>query len=116
MGLDPNSFDLTGIHSGASHRSNNSNNVAPAQPQTDMRSTIGTGGIIPSQATILGPAVAASAPAIVQNDNATASRKPRDRKRGKDMYGCDVCNQAKRYTSACTLYRVRSSKPHPQFT
>ncbi|KXH43452.1 hypothetical protein CSIM01_11962 [Colletotrichum simmondsii] len=105
MGLDPNDLDLTSIRSGAPHRSNNSNNVAPAQPQTDMSSTIGIGGIISSQAAVLGPAVAASAPAIVQNGNAAVIRKPRYRKRGKDMYWCDVCNQAKRYTPACTLYR-----------
>ncbi|KXH34297.1 hypothetical protein CNYM01_01102 [Colletotrichum nymphaeae SA-01] len=110
MGLDPNSFDLTGIRSGASHRSNNSNNVAPAQPQTDMSSTIGTGGIISSQAAVLAPGVAASAPAIVQTGRVAVTRRPRDRKRGKDMYGCDLCNQAKRYTSACTLYRHKKSK------
>ncbi|KAK1703393.1 hypothetical protein BDP67DRAFT_571505 [Colletotrichum lupini] len=103
MGLDPNNFDLTGIRSDAPCSSNNSNNVATAQPQTDMSSTIGTGGIISSQAAVL-------TRAIVQTGKAAVTGKPRGRKRGKDMYGCDVCNQAKRYTSACTLYRHKKSK------
>ncbi|KAK1493332.1 hypothetical protein CTAM01_09476 [Colletotrichum tamarilloi] len=103
MGLDPNNFDLTGIRSDAPCSSNNGNNVATAQPQTDMGSTIGTGGIISSQAAVL-------ARAIVQTGKAAVTGKPRGRKRGKDMYGCDVCNQAKRYTSACTLYRHKKSK------
>ncbi|KAK1724935.1 uncharacterized protein BDZ83DRAFT_730725 [Colletotrichum acutatum] len=110
MGLDPDSFDLTGIRSGAPHSSNNSNNVAPGQAQTDMSSAIGAGEIIPSQASVLAPAVAASTTAIVQTGKAAVTGKPRDRKRGKDMYGCDVCNQTKRYTSACTLYRHKKSK------
>ncbi|KAK0380939.1 hypothetical protein CLIM01_01695 [Colletotrichum limetticola] len=103
MGLDLNNFDLTGIRSDAPSSSNNGNNVATAQPQTDMGSTIGTGGIISSQAAVL-------ARAIVQTGKAAVTGKPRGRKRGKDMYGCDVCNQAKRYTSACTLYRHKKSK------
>ncbi|KAJ0296522.1 hypothetical protein COL516b_011550 [Colletotrichum fioriniae] len=110
MGLDPNSFDLTGIRPGATHRSDNSNNVGPAQPQTDMSSTIGTGEIISNQAAVLAVTVAASALAIIQTGKAALTGKPRDRKRGKDLYGCDVCNQTKRYTSACTLYRHKKSK------
>ncbi|KAK1524506.1 uncharacterized protein CCOS01_09593 [Colletotrichum costaricense] len=84
MGLDPNNFDLTGIRSDAPCSSNNSNNVATAQPQTDM--------------------------SLSSTGKAAVTGKPRGRKRGKDMYGCDVCNQAKRYTSACTLYRHKKSK------
>ncbi|KAJ3940467.1 uncharacterized protein N0V96_009468 [Colletotrichum fioriniae] len=89
MGLDPNSFDLTGIRPGATHRSDNSNNVGPAQPQTDMSSTIGTGEIISNQAAVLAVTVAASALAIIQTGKAALTGKPRDRKRGKDLYGCD---------------------------
>ncbi|KAK1449151.1 hypothetical protein CMEL01_08466 [Colletotrichum melonis] len=103
MGLDPNNFDLTGIRSDAPCSSNNSNNVATAQPQTDMSSAIDTGGIISSQAAVL-------ARAIVQTGKAAVTGKPRGQRRGKDMYGRDVCNQAKRYTSACTLYRHKKSK------
>ncbi|OHE92121.1 hypothetical protein CORC01_12576 [Colletotrichum orchidophilum] len=104
MGLDPNSFDLTGF--GYSYTNNN---IGSAQPQADLGTPIGPGGIGPTQAVILATA-AVSAATSTQASNAAASGRRRDRKRGPNMYGCDICNQAKMYTSACTLYRHKKKK------
>ncbi|KAK1624677.1 hypothetical protein BDP81DRAFT_398312 [Colletotrichum phormii] len=110
MGLDPNSFDLTGFTSSLLDDPANSNNDGTAQPHADMSAAIRTSGIISGQAAVFAPVVAAPAAVVGQSGKVAASGKPRNRKRGKDMYGCNVCNQAKKYTSACTLYRHKKKK------
>ncbi|KXH53903.1 hypothetical protein CSAL01_05939 [Colletotrichum salicis] len=110
MGLDPKSFDLTGFTSRLLDDPADSNKDGTAQPHADMNTAIRTSGIISGQATVFVPVVAAPAAVVGQSGKVTASGKPRNRKRGKDMYGCNVCNQAKKYTSACTLYRHKKKK------
>ncbi|KAK1624676.1 hypothetical protein BDP81DRAFT_398311 [Colletotrichum phormii] len=79
----------------------NTNDNDAHESQFSMTESTGSGAAIAQAVAVLAPP---AMPAVALNATAPARRRY-DRKRGKDRYGCELCDQPRHYTSKCSLDR-----------